>query len=194
MTHTNSFRLSTYRFLSDCSYSGAPKVTYNLRVNALPPHHRENHYSTSTNHQNSKMTPTTPRAEYSPHKRTRIVTAYDLGMSAPTISIKEGVSPGVIYGIVRRYRIQKSAKSSPRVDRPPSLNSRDKRHIFQLIRDSPSISNQDLLNQAGLGCSVTTLTRFLQSEGIQHTKALRRPKLTPEIAKKTPRICRKVFS
>lgn len=128
------------------------------------------------------MAPLTPRVEYSPHKRTRIVTSYNSGVSVKAISIKEGVPSPSIYGIIKRYRVQKSAKSSPRVGRPPSISIRDKRRIFQLIRDDPFISNLQLIERATLGCSVRTLSRFLKDEGIQHTEALRRPKLTPEIA------------
>jgi transposase len=103
-------------------------------------------------------------------------------MTGKEIAECEGVPIATVYGIRRRYRGQKSAQSSPRSGRPPILSERDKRRIFQLIRNDPFIKNPDIIQQAGLSCSVNTLTRFLMKEGIQHNKALQRPKLTPELA------------
>ncbi|OAA39079.1 Homeodomain-like protein [Metarhizium rileyi] len=137
------------------------------------------------------MEPITPRSEYSPHKRARIVSAFDSGMTGKEIAEKEGMPLPTVYGIRRRYRDQISARSSPRCGRPPKLSSRDKRRIFQLIRDDPFIMTQDILDQAGLDCSVNTLTRFLIKEGIQHKKALQRPKLTLELASKRLEFARK---
>ena len=137
------------------------------------------------------MEPTTPRLEYSPHKRARIVSAFNSGMTGREVAEQEGVPPATAYGIRRRYRGQISAKSSPRSGRPPALSIRDKRRIFQLIHNDPFIKNEEILRQACLECSVDTLTRFLVKEGIQHKKALQRPKLTPELASERLEFARK---
>ena len=128
------------------------------------------------------MEPTTPRLEYSPHKRARVVSAFSSGMTGREVAEQEGVPLATAYGIRRRYRDQISAKSSPRSGRPPALSIRDKRRVFQLIRNDPFIKNEEIIQQASLKCSADTLTRFLVKEGIQHKKALQRPKLTPELA------------
>lgn len=47
----------------------------------------------------------TPKKHYSPHKRTRIVTAYDLGVSPKEIALKEGIPAGSVRGIASRYSI-----------------------------------------------------------------------------------------
>lgn len=70
---------------------------------------------------------------YSPHKRTRIVTIYNKGMKAKAIGAEFSLSPGAIYAIVRRYRSQASARELPRSGRPLILDERYKRHIFRLI-------------------------------------------------------------
>lgn len=124
------------------------------------------------------------KPHHSPHKRTKIVHQFLSGVSAKAIAAKFDLTPRAVYGITQRYKHQKSAKSNPRSGRPPLLNERAKRHIFRLIEQDPFIKNTDLCSQAGLGCSIITLTRFLRKEGIQHFKALQRPKLTPQVAAK----------
>jgi transposase len=121
---------------------------------------------------------------HSPHKRTRIVTAYNLGMKAKTVGLKEGISARAVYAIVERYGKQQSAKDQPRSGRPPLLDGRHKRHIFRCIEEDPFVSNRELIEKCALPCSVSTVTRFLRKEGIQHYRALRRPKLTPDVAAK----------
>jgi hypothetical protein len=63
------------------------------------------------------------------------------------------------------------------------LTEFNKRHIFILINTEPFIQHRELIEEAGLSCSITTITRYLRTEGIEHWTALRRPKLTPKIAK-----------
>ena len=53
--------------------------------------------------------------------------AYDMGVPAKEVALKEGVPAGSVRGIASRYRVQKSAKSSPRSGRPPLLSERKKR-------------------------------------------------------------------
>ena len=120
---------------------------------------------------------------HSPHKRTRIATSYFLGKTARRIGAEEGISDRAVYAIVARYRDQKSAQDRPRSGRPSVLTKRDKRHIFILINADPFTQHRELIEEAGLSCSITTITWYLRIEGIEHWTALRRPKLTPEIAK-----------
>jgi transposase len=135
-------------------------------------------------HNNYKMPRITSRNEYSPHKRTRIALKYRTGRSRRRIAFEEGVPSGSVSGVASRYGQQTSARSQPRVGRPKIISDRDKNHIFRILRQKPFISNQDLILFSGTSCSVRTLTRYLRAEGIQHYRALRRPKLTPEYAEK----------
>lgn len=146
------------------------------RQSATPPTFHI-HISPSHSHNYVQMAPTTSRVEYSPHKRTRVVTSYDLGVPGRQIALNEGVSLHSIHGIVRRYRVQKSAKSSPRAGRAPIIKDRDKRRILQLIRDDPFISTTQLIEQTSLACSTRTLRRFLVAEGIHRPPA---PKVLPK--------------
>jgi transposase len=130
------------------------------------------------------ISPRATQCEYSPHKRTRIVTAYNLGLSKRALWAKEGVIPASVKGIVKRYKTQKSAKSLPRSGRPRALNERDLRHIDNAITKDPFISANELKKECGLSCHFRTITRELQRRGIQHCQALRRPKLTEEVAAK----------
>lgn len=130
------------------------------------------------------MAPVTPRIEYSPHKRTRIQMKYELGISQRQIAFQEGVPKGSVSGIIKRYRQQSSAKSSPRAGRLTKLSENDKRLLFRSISKDPFISIEDLLRESQLNVSAKTLSRWLKSEGILHKHALRRPLLTPKAAKK----------
>jgi transposase len=126
----------------------------------------------------------TPRKEYSPHKRTRVALAYLSGSTRKMVAQNEGVKEGSVPGIVTRYLLQQSGKSSPRSGRPTKINARDLRRVLRIISINPFISPKDLINQAGLGVSVPTLRTALKKEGIHHYKALRRPKLNELLARK----------
>ena len=140
------------------------------------------------------MAPITPRLEHSPHKRTRILIRSSSGLSHRAIARKEGIPAGSIHGIILRYDSQISAKSQPRSGRPHSLSERDKRSLFRSINANPFITATQILLNCNLGCSVKTLTRFLKLEGIQHYRALRRPKLTPQHAEKRLQFASQYFN
>ncbi|KAI3572119.1 hypothetical protein IWW34DRAFT_764779, partial [Fusarium oxysporum f. sp. albedinis] len=59
---------------------------------------------------------------HSPHKRTRLVTMYESGVRVKDIADKEGLSRRAIYGVIRRYRHQQSAKDLSRSGRLPALS------------------------------------------------------------------------
>lgn len=128
------------------------------------------------------MIPKTPRLEYSPHKRTRITTSYNLGLTARVVAFKEGVSPNSVSGIVSRYRVQKAAASSPRSGRPLTITNSDKNDIFRCIEKDPFTSTKQILLDTKIKCCERTLIRYLKKHGISHPKAARRPFLTPEAA------------
>jgi len=130
------------------------------------------------------LPPEAPRKHYSPHKRARIAALQTAGISHRDIARREGVSAGSISGILKRYGVQKSAKSLQRSGRPRILTERDIRYLFRFIDQDPFITSEELREKANLACSVRTITRELIRHGIQHSKALRRPKLTPEHAAK----------
>ena len=109
---------------------------------------------------------------------------YDMGMPPREIAAKEGVPVDSIRGIAKRYRVQKSAQSSPRPGRPPVISEREKRVIMRIIAQDPFVKAKEIIIEAGLCCCERTLTRWLKNQGIQHLTALRRPKLTEENAQK----------
>lgn len=109
--------------------------------------------------------------------------AREMGMSAQEISLKEGVPISSIYGIVSRYRVQKSAQSAPRSGRPPTLTDREKRVVMRLIAKDPFIKAREIISAGGLGCCERTIIRWLQLQGVQHAAVLQIA-LTPEVAQK----------
>lgn len=135
----------------------------------------------------------TPKKEHSPHKRTKIVTAFNCGLSAAQIAENEGISKAV-YGIVHRYKHQESTKSSPRVGRPHKLGERKMRQIFRAIANDPFISNEQLIREADLNITSTTLAKYLREKGIIHFHVIQRPKLTPENAQQRLEFARRYES
>lgn len=120
----------------------------------------------------------TPNTEYSPHKRARIATGHELGLSRRALWAKEGIPPNSVFGLVTRYKHQTSGRSTPRSGRPRILSEREVRRALRLMDIDPFIPNKKLLSDLGLTCSVRTLSRELVRRGIQHQVALRRPKLS----------------
>ncbi len=140
------------------------------------------------------MDQSTPNKHYSPHKRTRIVTAYDLGVPPRVIAAQEGVPAGSVRGIASRYRLQKSAQSSPRSGRPPLLSEQEKRRVMRCIADYPFITTPELVQNAMLTCSTRTLSRWLKKEGLAQQTNLRQPKLTEENAAKRLKLAQDYIS
>jgi transposase len=131
-----------------------------------------------------EMTLNPIKRHWSPHKRGKIVALLSAGLSGKAVAAQFNISRDAVYSLNKRYKHQINGRSNLRSGRPPLLDERHKRHIFRVIRQNPFISNHNLLKQASLPCSFSTLSRWLKSQGIQHFKAIRRPKLTPELAKK----------
>ena len=109
------------------------------------------------------------------------------------IAIKEGLSRHAIHGIIRRYEHQEEAQSKPHAGRPKVITERDKTHILRIIDQDPFITTRELLEKAGLSCHASTLTRFLQKEGIQHYQALQRPLLGPDTVLKRQAFAEKYY-
>jgi len=128
--------------------------------------------------------PHTPYTEYSPHKRARIITGYDVGLTTSALAAKEGIPKGSISGIVKRYKRQRGGKSLARSGRPRKLSDRDIRAIQRTIANNPFISLDKIRETASLEVSTRTISRELIRRGIMYFKALRRPKLSAKHARK----------
>ena len=152
------------------------------------------HPTTSKSHTMAPATPRGPKQEYSPHKRTRIVVGWSMGQSPLYLHGKEGVATGSIHGIVSRYRVQKSACSRPRSGRPRILTESHMQRVLRLIDQNPFISAKEIYEKVRLPCSERTILRELIRLGIQHYKAIRRPKLTELHAEKRLLFARKYIN
>lgn len=131
-----------------------------------------------------RLLPHTPNCEYSPHKRTRIALSVDLGRTRRQIAFKEGVNRASILTISKRYRYQTSARSKPRSGRPRKIDEYYHRRLLRCIAIDPFISSARLGLVLGLECHPRTISRHLKKHGIEHNRALGRPKLSEEAAAK----------
>lgn len=109
---------------------------------------------------------------------------YVKGDSKSNIAREEGLAVSTVHGIIQRYPHQKSAVSSPRSGRPQKLSAREKRLIFRVARLDPFISAQKLIELTNINVSPCTITEWLEKDGIAHKRAICRPLLTPEVARK----------
>ncbi|KAM5529739.1 transposase [Fusarium oxysporum f. sp. phaseoli] len=116
---------------------------------------------------------------------------YESGVRVKDIADKEGLSRYAIYGVIRRYRHQQSAKDLPRSGRPPALSDIDKTHIKILVKNDAFISYKEIKQRARLTCSRPTIRRWLLKTGIQHKLTLRRPFLSDESAQLRKAFCDK---
>lgn len=107
---------------------------------------------------------------------------YEQGYSKGRIAQCEGIPYGSVHGIATRYTQQISGRDLPRPGQPKKLSPRNKRNILRIIEEDPFITNKNLVQRTGVSVSVATLTSYLKSQGIQHRRALQRPKLTPTAA------------
>jgi transposase len=129
-----------------------------------------------------KKTAKDPMPHYSPHKRTQIVTEYELGRPARVVAIKFGVSRNTVYGIVNRATRQISCRDRPKSGRPPTLSQNDKNALSHVARLDPFVQTRELRDRADVAASQATIRRFLTSEGTPHYWAIRRPFLTQDHA------------
>jgi hypothetical protein len=116
----------------------------------------------------------TPKAHFSPHKRTQIVTEYLLGMPAKVVAIKYGTSPRGVYGVVQRSRIQKPCISRPKTGRPPALSQTDKYVLRRLVTQDPFATAGQLKLQGEIGCSSQTISKRLRLKWVLDKEDLRR--------------------
>ena len=108
-------------------------------------------------------------------------------MSLGKVARQLFIPRGSVSGIVRRYHQQQSAQSRPRKPRPlhpNSITDSEFTQIHTIVEANHFISAFNLIQQARLCCSRSTLSRTLRRVGIQHQKAFTRPYLTPISAAK----------
>lgn len=168
-------------------YSGGTKVCPhypNIPHDATRSNIPTNYTSFSTIDNSPRPTPYTPNCEYSPHKRTRITLSRDLGLTRRQIAFNEAYNPASISKVVKRYRYQQSGKSLQQSSRPRVIDEHYHRRLLRYIAIDPFISSTELKENTDLGCHPRTIRRHLIREGIQHSKALRRPKLSEETTAK----------
>jgi len=122
------------------------------------------------------------KPNYSPHKRTQIITEYNLGQSAKVVALKYGCPPASVYKIAKRAQGQISCRSRRKSGRPPALSEADKIAIRRCASLDPFIQTRALKDQAGVAACGETIRQFLAKEGIHHKWAMRRPFITQEHA------------
>lgn len=113
----------------------------------------------------------------------RIAGQADLGATPTQIGRNLNVPRTTVESILKRLETTPTGFNKLRSGRPPIITPRATRSILRIVRSNPKIKWRELKLATGLQVDRTTLQCTLRTHGISHWLALKRPKLTPEIAR-----------
>ncbi len=105
-----------------------------------------------------------------------------LGLTPTQIARSLDVPPSTVRSVLGRLQTTPSGVNKSRSGRPLSITSRAARVLLRQLRSEPKITWRQLKTNTGIDLDARTLNATLRAHGISHWLALRRPKLTPEVA------------
>ena len=122
--------------------------------------------------------------EFSPLVRASIISKWEEGVGPTKLAEQFGTRRQVISRIIKKFQVTGSVESQPRSGRPRKLSHRDKRAIIRQVRKTPKISYEDLkLDLELTTVSHDTIYRILREHGLTNKLCIKRPKLTPTVAR-----------
>ena len=124
----------------------------------------------------------TPRKELNILTKGEILGQAKLGATLTEISRNLNVPRSTVYGVLDRLHTTPSGVSKSRSGRPPVITPRAARTLVRTVRAEPKITWRKLKQDTGIDLDSRTLKHTLEANGISHWLALKRPKLTAEIA------------
>jgi transposase len=124
----------------------------------------------------------TPRKELSLLTKGEISGQAKLGLTPTQIARSLDVPPSTVRSVLGRLQTTPSGANKSRSGRPLSITPRAARILLRQLRSEPKITWRQLKTNTGIDLDARTLNATLRAHGISHWLALRRPKLTPEVA------------
>ena len=124
----------------------------------------------------------TPRKELSLLIKGQISGQAQLGLKSTQIGRNLNVPRTTVQCVLRRLQTTPSGANEPRSGRPISITPRAVRILLRQLRSEPKITWRQLKTNTGIDLDARTLNATLRAHGISHWLALRRSKLTPEVA------------
>ncbi len=107
----------------------------------------------------------------------------ELGATPTQIGRNLNVPRTTVQSVLQRLETNPSGVNKSRSGRPSIIILRASRALLRYVRINPKTTWERMKRDTGLDVSRDTLRRTLKAHGISHWLALRRPYLTPEIAK-----------
>ena len=124
----------------------------------------------------------TSRKELSLLTKGEISEQAKLGLKPTQIGRNLNVPRTIVQSVLGRLQTTSFGANEPRSGRPISITPRAARILLRQLRSEPKITWRQLKMNIGIDLNARTLNATLRAHGISHWLALRRPKLTPEVA------------
>ncbi len=106
-----------------------------------------------------------------------------LGLKFTQIGRNLNVPRTIVQCVLRRLQTTFFEVNELRSGRPISITPRAVRILLRQLRSKPKIIWRQLKTNIGINLNARTLNATLRGHGISHWLALKRPKLTPEVAR-----------
>lgn len=128
--------------------------------------------------------------------RERIVAAVEAGEhSLPELAELYLVNLSTIVRLLQRYRTSGSVQPKPHGGgMPPKLDTQAVARLWELVRQQPDATLEELRARLGIPCSVMSIFRALQRNGISRKKKTRHAEErdTPRVQKQRRTFCQKM--
>ena len=124
----------------------------------------------------------TPRKEHDLLTKGQILGQAKAGLTSSQISRNLKLPRTSVRDILGRLNTDSAGVNKPRSGRLSILSPRDNRALIRYVRHDPKVTWRQIKTDTGLDFDTGTLRRTLKINEISHWLALKRPKLTSEIA------------
>ena len=127
------------------------------------------------------------RRNFTSAERLAICMLSEEGCSAPELAARFGATRQGINAILRKARKHHTVEDLPRSGRPRVLSKHKERILYRLVRKSPKIQYQSLLDELGFQPPYyrphpRTLARALKRRGLNNRRCALRPRIN-EVAR-----------
>ena len=129
------------------------------------------------------------RRNFTPAERLSICLLSEQGCSAPELATQFGATRQGINAILRKAKQHNTVEDLPRTGRPRLLSKHQERILFRLVRKSPEVQYQTLLDELGFHPPShrphpRTLARAIKRRGLGNWRCATRPKINKEARQK----------
>ena len=114
----------------------------------------------------------------------RIVGARDAGLNFSKIGALYNLPKSTVSSVVYRTAVRKEKATNLKMGRPLKMSVKDERRVIRLLKKTPHMKYEDILQNIGSKISLRNLQRFLRRKKIAVWIAKKRPYLTTKDARR----------